>query len=99
MAVEAAGVKDVDSAERLALAAYQAGEFELAQRWIKRAHNTPVAQWLQAKLYLRAGKVAPAAALFAQARGSVAGRSGSGSRQIQPSLRIRCTSHGRTLRP
>ncbi len=66
MAVEAAGVKDVDSAERLALAAYQEGEFELAQRWIKRAHNTPVAQWLQAKLYLRAGKVAPAAALFAQ---------------------------------
>ena len=65
-AVEAAGVKDVDSAERLALAAYQEGEFELAQRWIKRAHNTPVAQWLQAKLYLRAGKVAPAAALFAQ---------------------------------
>ncbi len=66
MAVEGAGVKDVDSAERLALAAYQAGEFELAQRWIKRAHNTSVAQWLQAKLYLRAGKVAPAAALFAQ---------------------------------
>ena len=65
-AVEAAGVKDVDSAERLALAAYQAGDFELAQRWVKRAHNTPVAQWLQAKLYLRAGKVAPAAALFAQ---------------------------------
>jgi len=65
-AVEAAGVKDVDSAERLALAAYQEGEFELAQRWIKRAHNTPVAQWLQAKLYLRAGKIAPAAALFAQ---------------------------------
>ena len=65
-AVEAAGVKDVESAERLALAAYQAGEFELAQRWIKRAHNTPVTQWLQAKLYLRAGKVAPAAALFVQ---------------------------------
>ena len=66
VAVEAAGVKDVDSAERLALAAYQEGDSELAQRWIKRARSTPVAQWLQAKLYLRAGKVAPAAALFAQ---------------------------------
>ena len=66
-AVEAAGVKDVDSAERLALAAYQEGEFELAQRWVQRAHNTPVAQWLQAKLYLRAGKVQQAAALFANA--------------------------------
>ncbi len=64
-AVEAAGVKDVASAERLALAAYQEGEFELAQRWVQRAHNTPVAQWLQAKLYLRAGKVPQAAALFA----------------------------------
>lgn len=64
-AVEAQKVSDVASAERLALAAYQAGEFELAERWIARSRNTPVAQWLQAKLLLRAGKVAPAAALLA----------------------------------
>jgi tetratricopeptide (TPR) repeat protein len=65
-AVEAADVREVDSAEKLALAAYQAGEIELAQRWIKRAPESPVAQWLQAKLLLRAGKVEPAAALLAK---------------------------------
>jgi LysM repeat protein len=65
-AVEAQDVSDVESAERLALAAYQEGEFEIAQRWIKRACNTPVAQWLQAKLFLRAGKVPQAAALLAK---------------------------------
>lgn len=64
-AVEAADVKDVAAAERLALAAYQAGEFEAAQRWIKRARGAPVARWLQAKLILREGRIAPAAALLA----------------------------------
>lgn len=65
-AVEAAGVKDVESTERLALAAYQAGAFDLAQRWIARSSNAPVAQWLQAKLLLRAGKIPEAAALLAK---------------------------------
>ncbi len=64
-AVEAANVTDVDSAERLALAAYQAGNFEIAQRWVKRAANTPVARWLQAKLWLHAGKLEAAANLLA----------------------------------
>ncbi len=65
-AVEATGVKDVDAAEHLALAAYQAGEFEIAQRWVNRARSNPVAQWIQAKLFLRAGKVSQAAALLAK---------------------------------
>jgi tetratricopeptide (TPR) repeat protein len=65
-AVEAQDVNDVESAERLALAAYQEGEFEVAQRWIERARRTPVSQWLQAKLFLRAGKVPEAAALLAK---------------------------------
>ncbi|MFO1514418.1 MAG: LysM domain-containing protein [Verrucomicrobiota bacterium] len=65
-AVEAQNLRDVESAERLALVAYQEGEFEIAQRWIKRARNAPVAQWLQAKLFLRAGKVSQAAALMAK---------------------------------
>ena len=65
-AIEAAGVKDVESAERLALAAYQVGEFDLAQRWVTRARNTSVAQWLQAKLLLRAGKTQEAAGLLAK---------------------------------
>ncbi|MBE0539986.1 MAG: LysM peptidoglycan-binding domain-containing protein [Verrucomicrobia bacterium] len=62
-AVEAQGVTDVESAEKLALAAYQSGAYELAQRWIKRAPGSPLAQWLQAKIFLRAGKVDDAAAL------------------------------------
>lgn len=64
-AVEAQEVRDVDSSERLALAAYQAGDYESAQRWINQARNTPVGQWLQAKLFLRAGKISQAAALLA----------------------------------
>jgi tetratricopeptide (TPR) repeat protein len=65
-AVETAGVGEVESAEQLALAAYQTGEMEIAQRWIDRARNTPVAHWLQAKLLLRAGKVDQAAKLLAK---------------------------------
>ena len=64
-AVEAARVSDVESAEEFALAAYQNGEWETAQRWIDRAPQRPTAQWLQVKLLLRAGKVADAAALLA----------------------------------
>jgi len=65
-AVEAANVRDVASAEKLALAAYQAGDWESAQRWIDRAPSTPAAQWLQAKLLLRSGKTGAAAALLAK---------------------------------
>jgi hypothetical protein len=65
-AVEDAKVKDVDSAEQIALAAYQAGQMDAAQRWLNRAKPTPVAQWLQAKLHLRDGKVEAAAALLSK---------------------------------
>jgi len=65
-AVEAAGVKDVESASQFALAAYQADEMETAQRWIHRAGGEPVARWLQAKLFLRAGKISEAVKLLAK---------------------------------
>ena len=65
-AVESAQVKDVESASQFALAAYQAGRMDIAQRWISRAAHEPVAQWLQAKLDLRAGKIAEAARLLAK---------------------------------
>lgn len=65
-AVEQADINDVDSAEKLALAAYQAGSFDVAQRWINRAKESPVAQWIQAKLYLRAGKIQQGANLLAK---------------------------------
>jgi len=63
-AVEDAGVKDVGSAEALALAAYADGDMKSAVRWIKRARQSPVTQWLEAKLLLRDGKVREAASLL-----------------------------------
>jgi len=65
-AVEKADVKDVESAEQFALAAYQADDMELALRWVNRAGRTPTAQWLEAKLLLRAGRVAQATELLSQ---------------------------------
>jgi LysM repeat protein/tetratricopeptide (TPR) repeat protein len=64
-AVEAANIKEVEGASQFALAAYQAGRMELAQRWIQRAGNEPAARWLQAKLLLRQGKLDEAAKLLA----------------------------------
>ena len=55
-AIEQADVKDMDSAEQLALAAYQAGDWDDSRRWMQRAQPTPTMQWLQAKLLLRSGK-------------------------------------------
>jgi hypothetical protein len=65
-AAEQAQIKDMDSAEALALAAYRANDTDQASRWIKRAPGSPLAQWLQAKLLLRAGKLQSAAALLAR---------------------------------
>ena len=63
-AVEAAGVQDVEAADQLALAAYQADDLTAAQHWINLARHEPVAQWLQAKLDLRAGRVDDAARIL-----------------------------------
>jgi len=62
--VEAANVTDVESAEQLALAAYQSGQWQATQRWLERAKTTPVTEWLGAKLLLRSGKVDAAATLL-----------------------------------
>jgi len=64
-AVERADVRDVESAEQLALAAYQGGDIQAAERWLQRARSTPVTQWLRAKLLLRQGNMPDAAALLA----------------------------------
>lgn len=64
-AVERADVRDVESAEQLALAAYQGGDIQAAERWLQRARSTPVTQWLRAKLLLRQGNTVDAAALLA----------------------------------
>ena len=63
-ALEKAEVHDVEDAEKLALAAYQNGKMEMAQRWINRSLSTPVSQWLEAKLYMRAGQTDRAASIL-----------------------------------
>lgn len=66
-AVEMANVRDVESAEKLALAAYQAGRFEIAERWVNRADQASLAaRWLQAKLRLFHGDVGGAALILAK---------------------------------
>ena len=65
-AVESVGIRDLASAERLALAAYQTGEMEAAKRWLKVSGASPLSQWLGAKLLLREGKAKEAATLLAQ---------------------------------
>ncbi len=65
--VEAAKIRDVDSAEQLALAAYQAGKMDMAQRWVLLSRsNSITAQWIQAKLLMRDGKINQAAAILAR---------------------------------
>jgi tetratricopeptide (TPR) repeat protein len=66
-AVEEAGVNDLDEAPLLAWASYQAGEMDLARRWLARAPQAPLALWLGAKLLLRDGDIDGAAALLAEA--------------------------------
>jgi hypothetical protein len=65
-AVEAAKVRDVESAEKVALAAYQSGNLDMARRWIDCAPDSPTAQWLKAKLLLRDGQVEKTAALLSK---------------------------------
>ena len=68
-AMETANVRDVESAEQIALAAYQAGDWDMAQRWVARAPKTPTAQWLHAKLLLRGGQTREAAAILRKIAG------------------------------
>ncbi len=71
-AVQAAGISRTEGADRLAWAAYRAGDFAAAEAWAKQAPaDAPMARWIRAKLLLRAGKVAEAEALLAQARAAL----------------------------
>ena len=75
-AVEAANVDVVEEADRLALASYQIGEMDIAQRWLDVApQDTTMSRWVRSKLLLRAGKIpeaaeqlAPIASLFPPAQ-------------------------------
>ena len=65
-AIEAAGLDRVDGADRLAALAYDAGRYELAERAAARA-PTALGAWVRAKLALRRGDLAGAAAEYAAA--------------------------------
>jgi tetratricopeptide (TPR) repeat protein len=67
IAVKAAGVKKVEAADRLAWAAYLAGDFESAGQWLDKAPDTPQTAWVRAQLLLRDGKLAEARPLLEKA--------------------------------
>ena len=67
-AVQAEKLTKVEHADKLAWAAYRAGDFAAASEWLKRADaSSPMARWTRAKLLMRDGQLAEAEALLAQA--------------------------------
>jgi hypothetical protein len=68
-AVKAAGVKKVEAADRMAWAAYLAGDFESARQWLDKAPETPQTAWVRAQLLLRDGKLSEARPFLEKAAG------------------------------
>jgi hypothetical protein len=67
-ALRAAGVTQVEDADRLAWAAYRAGDFAAAEEWLRRAPaDAPMALWVRARLRMREGRLAEAEELLARA--------------------------------
>jgi hypothetical protein len=67
-AVKEAGVTATAGADGLACVAYAAGDWKAAQTWVDRApKNAPLAAWIRAKLLLRQGRPAAAAAFLGRA--------------------------------
>ncbi|HUW58670.1 MAG TPA: hypothetical protein VMZ92_18685, partial [Planctomycetota bacterium] len=64
-AVEAAKVPIARDADRLAWAAYNTGQMDLAERWVRLAPAQLMARWIRSKLLLRKGKVPEAMAELA----------------------------------
>lgn len=67
LALKAAGIKHSDGADRIAWAAYQAGDFQSAAEWVARAPaDSPMVRWIRAKLLLRRGDLEAARQLLHQ---------------------------------
>lgn len=67
-ATEHADIRDARDCAYLAWAAYDGGHFDMTRRWLERApKDSPVANWLRAKMLLREGKLPEAAAKMAMA--------------------------------
>lgn len=67
-AIKAVQPKNVADADRLAWICYRAGDFACAEEWLKRASG-PMADWIQAKLFMRAGKLDEAERALARVGG------------------------------
>ncbi|HEX9943169.1 MAG TPA: hypothetical protein VGG03_14205 [Thermoanaerobaculia bacterium] len=64
-AIRTANPRNVADADRLAWVAYRAGDFAAAEEWLRRAPgDKPMTHWIQAKLLMRAGKLAEAERLL-----------------------------------
>ncbi len=64
-AIRKADPKNVFDADRLAWMSYRAGDFAAAEEWLKKApYDKPMTHWIQAKLLMRAGKLAEAGRLL-----------------------------------
>jgi tetratricopeptide (TPR) repeat protein len=101
-AIETAPVAAAEEADLLALIAYQSGDFETAERWLKRAPPSTLALWIEAKLLLRDGQIEAAAPRLATvvqhlhapappapARPPTPASSDTGFRNLHPSERFR----------
>lgn len=65
--LETLGAAEVPLAEQLALLHYNRGDWDAAAHWIALSGDSPVADWIQAKLLLREGRLAESAAKFSEA--------------------------------
>ncbi|HVV73615.1 MAG TPA: hypothetical protein VHI52_19250, partial [Verrucomicrobiae bacterium] len=63
-AVEKSEVRDPETAEKIALLAYQHKQWKPSRRWLERAPGSPVAGWVRAKLLVRDGKLKDAESLL-----------------------------------
>jgi hypothetical protein len=71
--LQKAGLGNVPDAGEIAWLAYQAGDFELAEKWAALAGAASVpSNWIRAKLVLRTGNLADAEPLLARVTASVA---------------------------
>jgi hypothetical protein len=83
--VKAAGLGRVEDAEYLGWVAYTTGNYKEAQRWLDLSSGeSPAANWLRARLELRAGKTAAAAASMATAWEGIRNPGGNYSGQKAP---------------
>lgn len=68
-AIKTAQVRNVADADRLAWICYRAGDFDAASEWLKRAPgDSPMTNWIEAKLLMRAGKLEEAERTLRQSR-------------------------------